>query len=219
MEQYGMRFEEMNKKQKINHIWEYYRYHILAVIIGTVVIGSLAKTILFPEPPNAVDVMFAGQMYIDINANEIKEQMKEEFGAGIDFSNVNWEEDAEIASIMFQKIPLMITTDELDVMAIATAQYENFATIYGEDMFMPLEDIPELSDVLEKYQDSLYICDKTVDDEGNLIDAEPHVYGIKTDTFSSELSCIVSSEEMIIGLNREPKDLDKAVSMLKYILE
>lgn len=219
MEQYGMRFEEMNKKQKVNHIWEYYRYHILAVIIGVVVIGSLAKTILFPPPPNDVDIMFAGQMYIDASANEIKEQLQEEYNAGIDFSNVNWEGDAEISSLMFQKIPLMITTDELDVMAIATAKYEHFATIYGEDMFTPLEEIPELSDVLEKYKDSLYICDKTVDEEGNLIDMEPHVYGIKTDKFSSNLSCILASEEMIVGLNPEPKDFDKAVSMLKYILE
>lgn len=219
MEKYGMRFEEMNKKEKIKHIWEYYRYHILAVIIGTVVICALGKTILFPEPPNDVDIMFAGQMYIDVNANEIKENLKEEYGAGVDFSNVNWEGDPEIASVMFQKIPLLITTDELDVMAIATAKYEHFATIYGADMFMPLEDIPELSGLLEKYKDSLYICDKAVDDEGNLIDTEPHVYGIKTDTFSSNLSCILSSEEMIVGLNPQPKDLDKAISMLKYILE
>ena len=219
MEQYGMRFEEMDKKQKINHIWEYYRYHILAVIIGVAVIGALGKTILFPEPPDDVDIMFAGQMYIDETAVEITENLKEEYGAGIDFSNVNWEGDVEVSSLMFQKIPLMITTDELDVMAIATSTYEHFATIYGQDMFMPLEDIPELSGLLEKYKDNLYICDKAVDDEGNLIDTEPHVLGIKTDTFSDNLSCIVASEEMIVGLNPQPKDLDKTISMLKYILE
>ena len=219
MEQYGMRFEEMNKKQKVNHIWEYYRYHILATIIAIVVVGSLAKSILFPPPPNEVDILFAGQMYIDETANSIKDEMKETFGAGVDFSNINWETDAQVASVMFQKIPLLIRTEELDVMAITTARYEHFATLYGVDMFMPLEDVPELSDLLEKYKDSLYVCDKAVDEEGNIIDAEPHVLGIKTDAFSDNLSCIVATEEMIVGLNPQAKDFDKAVSMLKYILE
>lgn len=218
MEQYGMKFEEMNKKQKIAHIWDYYRYHILAVIIAIAVLGALGKTILFPEPPDAVDIMFAGQMYVDETSTQLVDQFKEEYQAGLDLTNVNWESDPQISSIMFQKIPLLLTTNELDVMGIATKTGERFAQIYGEDMFMPLEDIPELSDLLEKYKDSLYVCDKKADEQGNLIDTTPHVYGIKTDQFKN-IPCIVASEEMIIGLNPQAKDFEKSVSMLKYILE
>ena len=142
MEQYGMKFEEMNKKQKIAHIWDYYRYHILAVIIAIAVLGALGKTILFPEPPDAVDIMFAGQMYVDETSTQLVDQFKEEYPAGLDLTNVNWESDPQISSIMFQKIPLLLTTNELDVMGIATKTGERFAQIYWEDMFMPLEDIP-----------------------------------------------------------------------------
>ena len=218
MEHYGMRFEEMNKGQKVKHIWEYYRYHILAVIIATVFIGLLGKSILFPEPADDVDVMFVGQMYIDDTSQQVSKQFKEEFKTGIDFVNVNWENDAEISSVMFQKIPLLVTANELDIMGIATGSFERFAQIYGEDMFMPLEEVPELATLLEKNKDKLYVCNQTVDNQGNLIDAKEHVYGIKADTFS-RIPCLVSSEEMVIGLNPKAKDFDKAVSMLKYILE
>lgn len=219
MEQYGMRFNEMNKKQKINHIWEYYKYHILATIIAVIVCGSIAKNIFFPEPPNEVDILFAGHMYIDKNESEIKKYMKEEYSTGIEFNNINWEADPEVASVMYQKIPLLIRIDELDIMAMPKDPYTQFVITYGEDMFIPLEEVPELSDLLEKYQDSLYVCDKIIDEDDNIIDVEPHVYGIKTDTFSSNISCIAASEEMVIGLNPNAKDLDKAISMLKYILE
>ena len=218
MEQYGMRFEEMNKKQKVKHIWEYYRYHILATIIAVAVIGALGKSILFPPAPDEVDIMLEGQMYLDTNSTEVVNQFKEEFQTGVDFSNVNWDNDPEIASIMFQKIPLLVTTNELDVMAIADTTFEKFTQIYGEDMFMPLEEVPELKDLLEKYKDQLFTCDKTIDDDGNLIDAESHVYGIKVDHFSN-LPCIIDNEEMIVGLNPKAKDFEKSVSMLKYILE
>lgn len=218
MEQYGIKFEEMNKKQKVKHIWEYYRYHILSGIIGVIVLCSLGKTIFFPEPPNDVDIMFAGQIYVDSTSTLLAQEMKETYQTGIDFTNVNWEGDPEIAGVMLQKIPLLVTTDELDIMVIEDATFEKFAQNYRSDMFMPLEDVPELQDLLEKYKDSLYICDKVVDEEGELVDSEPHVYGIKTDTFSN-LPCLIACEEMIVGLNPQAKDFEKTISMLKYILE
>lgn len=218
MEQYGIQFKEMNKKQKTQHIWEYYRYHILSGIIAIVVAISLGKTIFFPEPPNDVDIMFAGQIYVDSTSALLAEEMKETYQTGIDFTNVNWEGDPEIAGLMLQKIPLMVTTDELDIMVIADEIFEKFSYNYRSDMFMPLEDVPELQDLLEKYADSLFICDKVVDEDGNLVDSEPHVYGIKTDKFSN-LPCLIACEEMIVGLNPQAKDFDKAISMLKYILE
>ena len=218
MEQYGMKFEEMNKKQKIEHIWEYYRYKILAFVVGVCVVIGLGKAILFQDPPNDVDITMAGQMYIDVNYSDVTDQFKEEYQTGLNLINVNWEEDPQTASIIYQKIPFLMSTDELDVMAIATNTFEGFAQIYGEEMFTPLEDIPEMSDLLEKYKDRLFVCDKIVDENGDLVETKSHIYGIKVDTFSN-IPCIIASEEMIIGINPKAKDLDKAISMLEYIIE
>lgn len=218
MEQYGMKFEEMNTKQKIGHIWEYYRYHILATIIAVCVVIGLGKSILFQDPPNDVDIMLAGQMHLDVNYSDVTAQFKEDYKTGLTLTNVNWEEDPQTASIIYQKIPLLISTEELDVIGIATDTFEGFAQIYGEEVFTPLEDIPELSGLLEKYKDHLYVCDKMVDENGDLVDTEPHVYGIKVDTFNN-IPCIIASEEMVIGINSKAKDLEKSLSMLEYIIE
>lgn len=219
MEKYGISFKEMDKKHKVMHIWEYYRYHILATIVTVCVVGALIKTIFFPAPPDDVDIMFAGQMYVDETYSDVMEDFKTNYKTGLDLTSINWEADGETASIMYQKIPLMMSTQELDIMAISNDTFDHFATIYGENMFMPLEDVPEVSDLLEKYKDNLYVCDKTVDDDGNTIDAETsHVYGIKVEKFNN-IPCLAANEEMIVGLNPNAKDFEKTINMLKYILE
>lgn len=217
MEKYGITFEEMNKKEKIKHIWEYYRWHILATIIAVVMIFSLGKTILFPEPPDEVDIVIAAQMYTSVDQESVIQKFKDEFKTGLDLTNVNWE-DAQSSVVMLQKIPLMITTDEMDIFGASSAAYENFVQIYGEDMFTPLEDIPALNSLLEKYKDNLVTCDYVSDENGNKIATEEHVYGIRVDKLSN-IPCIEANEEIIVGLTSKVKDLDKAIDMLKYILE
>ena len=217
MEKYGITFEEMNKKEKIKHIWEYYRWHILATIIAVVMIFSLGKTILFPEPPDEVDIVIAAQMYTSIERESVIQKFKDEFKTGLDLTNVNWE-DAQSSMVMVQKIPLMITTDEMDIFAASSDAYENFVQIYGEDMFTPLENIPALASLLEQYKDNLVTCDYVRDENGNKIATQEHIYGIRVDKLSN-IPCIEANEEIIVGLTSKVKDLDKAIDMLKYILE
>lgn len=219
MEKYGISFKEMDKKQKVMHIWEYYRYHILSGIIAIFVTISLAKTIFFPAPPNDVDIMLAGKIYLEDTYTAVADEFKEKYKTGLDLTSVNWEEDPQIAGVMYQKIPLMLSTKEVDIVGISTSTYERFAEMYGEDMFMPMENIPELSSLLEKYEDHLYVSEKRVDEEGNKIDAEQkHVLGIKVEKFNN-IPCLGANEEMIVGLNTGAKDLEKTINMLKYILE
>jgi len=217
MEKYGITFEEMNKKEKVKHIWEYYRWHILATIIAVVMIFSLGKTMLFPQPPDEVDIVIVAQMYTNADYDKVTEQFKNEFKTGLDLTNINWQ-DSQTSVVMLQKIPLMITTDEMDIFGASSDAYENFMQIYGEDMFMPLEDIPALSELLKKYKDSLVTCNYVSDENGNKVATEEHVYGIRVDKLSN-VPCIEANEEIIVGLTSKVKDLDKAVVMLEYILE
>ena len=217
MEKYGVTFGEMNKKEKIKHIWGYYRWHILATIIAGAMIFSLGKTILFPEPPDEVDIVIAAQMYIGIERESVIQTFKDEFKTGLDLTTVNWE-DPQSSMVMVQKIPLMITTDEMDIFAASSNAYEDFIQLYGEDMFTPLEDLPALSSLLEKYSDNLVTYDYVMDENGNKIATQEHIYGIRVDKLSN-IPCIEANEEIIVGLTSKVKDLDKAIDMLKYILE
>lgn len=217
MEKYGISFQEMNKKEKAKHIWEYYRWHILATIIAVVMVFSLGKTMLFPAPPDEVDIVIAAQMYLSADNSQVVNSFKEEFQTGLDLTSINWS-DAQTSYVMLQKIPLMITTDEMDIFGSSVSQYTSFMQIYGEDMFTPLEDIPELQGLLEKYKDSLVTCNFTKDEDGNEVLTEEHVYGIRVEKLSN-IPCIEANEPLIIGLTSKVKDLDKTISMLEYILE
>lgn len=217
MEKYGISFKEMTGKEKIKHIWEYYKWHILSSIIAIFMVCSIGKAMLFPEPPDEVDIVIAAQMYMGQDYPEVAKQFKEEFKTGLDLTAVNWE-DPQTSMVMLQKIPLMVTTNEIDIIGASVDQYTKFVQIYGEDMFTPLEAIPELQDLLEKYQEDLVTCDFITDEEGKKVQTEEHVYGIKVEKLSN-VPCIEANEPLIIGLTSKVKDLDKTISMLKYILE
>lgn len=217
MEKYGITFKEMTRKEKIKHIWEYYRWHILGSIIAVFMVGSIGKAILFPEPPDEVDIVVTAQMYVNQDYSDVADQFKEEFKTGLDLTNVNWD-DAQTAMVMLQKVPLMITTNEIDIIGASVEQYMKFVQAYGQDMFIPLENIPELQDLLERYQDALVTCDFITDEEGQKVPTEEHVYGIRVEKLSN-IPCVEANEPLIIGLTSKVKDLDKTITMLKYILE
>ena len=217
MEKYGVTFQEMHTKEKIKHIWGYYRWHILSAMIGLVVVFFLGKALFFPEPPNDVDIVIAANMHLSMEDEEVIRQFKEEFNTGLDLSNILWA-DPQSSVIMLQKIPLMITTGEMDIFGATSETYENFMQVYGEDMFIPLEKLPALSDLLDKYSDQLVSCDYIRDEEGNKVDTQTHIYGIRVSQLS-HMPCIEANEELIVGLTSNVKDLDKAIDMLKYILE
>ena len=65
MEKYGISFKEMDKKQKVKHIWTYYRYHIIAGIIACFMIFNFGKTIICPETPKDVEVVMVGPLLIN----------------------------------------------------------------------------------------------------------------------------------------------------------
>ena len=44
------KFKSMNSKQKLEYIWEYYRFTILGTIIGVLLVGNLVYTMLKPKP-------------------------------------------------------------------------------------------------------------------------------------------------------------------------
>lgn len=217
MEKYGMRFEDMTKKEKVNHIWEYYKWHIIGTIITVVMAVSIGKAMLFPAPPDDVDIVVAAQMYTNLNSDAVIKEFKEKYQTGLDLTTINWN-DAETAFVMIQKLPLMVSTEEMDIIAVSVETYDKFIQMYGTDMFTPLDIVPELSDLLEKYESQLVKSDFILDEEGNKVPTEEHVYGIKVDKLSN-IPCIEAHEEIIVGLTSRVKDLDKTVTMLKYILE
>lgn len=217
MEKYGISFKEMNKKQKVKHIWTYYRYHILASIIALIVVGSLGKSIFFPKPANLVEVIISGPLYLNDEQYTVSDKFESDYRIGLSVTSLNWESGDQMVTAMYQKIPALLTAKSLDILALPVSQYEEFTKIHGENMFVPLENVPELSKVLEEQADNLFTYDKGIDEEGNTIDAQEHIYGIKVQSFPT-ISCIDYNEEMVIGLTSTMKDRERSIKVFEYLL-
>lgn len=141
MEKYGKGFKELTFKQKVNHIWEYYRWYILSFIIGAAVISSLVISIFTPQEVHDVDIVLAGKMNYDETQPEVVKSYKEMFNADLGLSIVDWDNMGEMGMAMLQKIPLLVKTDELDVLGLEPMMFESYTRQLGADMFVPLETI------------------------------------------------------------------------------
>lgn len=217
MEKYGIGFKEMDRKQKVAHIWTYYRYHILSTIVGCIVVGMLAKTMLFPPPENTLDILISGPLYADETQTEVMNGFKSDYNIGLSIMAMDWEIDGQMASVMYQKIPVIIGASDLEILALPQEEYEYFVRIYGAEMFQPLEEVPEFKELLEEHKDHLFTYDKAIDEKGNEIPGESHIYGIKVSSFPT-VSCIKQNNEMVIGMTTKLRHKEKAQWMYKYLL-
>lgn len=219
MEKYGKQFKDMNLWEKIKHIWEYYRWHIVATILTVVVTVNLGITMLRPQEVDSVDVMIVGRTAYSDGYEETVDMFKEQFDAGLEIVSVDWEQGGEMEMVMLQKIPLMMMTNELDVLALAPSRFELYIQQTGPDMFVQLDTIPQLEEVLEENKDRLLTSKYTFNEEGDIIEGDvEHVYGIYVDKFKN-VPCIRASEQMVVGITGKPKDVQKAAEMLAYLIE
>ncbi len=218
MEKYGKDFKELTFKQKVNHIWEYYRWYILSFIIGAVIISSLVISIFTPQEVHDVDIVLAGKMNYDETQPEVVKSYKEMFNADLGLSIVDWDNMGEMGMAMLQKIPLLVKTDELDVLGLEPMMFESYTRQLGADMFVPLETIPEFSGLLEKYEDRLVTYNQKYNDDQELVEAEEHIYGIRISKFAN-IPCITANDEFIIGVTTTVKDLEKTAQLLDYLLD
>lgn len=217
MEKYGKRFKELTLKQKISHIWEYYGWMIISVMIGIVVISNLIISIFTPQKIYDVDVVIAGKMNYDETQPEVARTYEEMFNANLELSIVDWDNMGEMGMAMLQKIPLLVKTGELDVLGLEPSMFESYTRQLGGDLFVPLETIPEFEGLLEKYRDRLVTYHQKYNDNDELIETDEHVYGIRISKFTN-IPCIKANDEFIIGVTTTVKDLEKTAQLLDYLL-
>ena len=219
MERYGKTFKELNFKEKVAHIWEYYRWYFLSVIIGVVMLSSILVSVFTPQELHDVDILIAGKLNYDETQPEVVESYKEMFNADLGLSNMNWEAQmGQMEMAMLQKIPLLVRTNELDILGLEPTTFQSYTRQLGVDLLIPLETVPEFKELLEKYEDRLMSYNEKYNEDQQLEEVEEHINGIRVSEFAN-IPCITANEEMIIGVTVNVKDINKTVKVLEYLLE
>lgn len=227
MEKYGTSFKELSFKKKTQHIWEYYRWHIVASIIGILVVGSFMRSILTPPKNFAVDIVVAAKLISDETQPAVVEKFENELNTSLSIASVDFANMGQLEMVMMQKIPLLARTKELDILILSKDAYMSYLNQGGIDMFTPLDTIKELEPLLESKKDSLItskdIVPKEIGPDGQETKGEPltgeeHIYGIKVSELQN-VPCITLSEDLVIGITSVAKDIPKTVEMVDYLVK
>lgn len=220
VEKYGKAFSEMGFKEKVEHLWEYYRKPALFCIVAGVLLIQLIVAMLTPREVNTVDITLAGKIYTEDQKvlDEVTTNFKQNFDAGLMISVVDWTKSTEMELATAQKIALQVTTKELDILGLPPQTFDNYLRETGQDMFRPLDEIPECKALLEEYKDQLVIAGYNKDENFNITKGDQHVFGIKVSKIDNIPSSVLD-EEIVLGITTTAKDIDKTVEMMRYLLE
>ncbi|MDA3732233.1 hypothetical protein PBV87_12130 [Niameybacter massiliensis] len=205
------KFKEMNTKQKVGYIWEYYRYAILGTIIGIFLVSQIVTTMLKPKDNFDAHVVVTSKMVIDSAKMEEEEQFfKENFNTDLYYLPADWSQMDSQMVLNDQLMMLKIQVREVDIFAMSEDRYSKYMEIEGFDPFLALDEVPEMAPLLEQYKDSLLTAT-------SLEDGKEHVYGIKVDKLE-HLEGGITAEPLVISLISVPKNINKAVEIIDYLI-
>lgn len=206
-------FKDLSRQKKIEHIWEYYKWHIIGSIIGIVTLTSLITTMLRPRPPvYPVNMIVSGKMIYNEDAfEEDLKPFKETLGTDIYLMPGDWDSQNQTTMVNNQMLMLKFQVREGDVLAISPARHEGFMAIEDFDTFAMLDELPGLEGTLEAYKDQLVTGISRED-------GKEHVFGIRTQKIN-DLESVDLKEEYIVSIITQPKDMEAAINLVNYILK
>ena len=213
------KFKALTKKEKVEHIWEYYRLHIIGTMAGVFFVVSILMTIFGPKPPEpAADLVIVGgyvghEEKVDQFKSDIEDiiDQGEEGKVNVNIMTVNWEEQSEVTMAMEQKLMLMFQTRELDVLILEKEKFDIYVNNLDSTLCQPLESIPELAQILEDNQESL-VRRKFRDDDTEKI------YGISVKD-NIKLKEIGLQDDFIVVIPIVAKNTENAVEVVKWLYE
>lgn len=208
------KLKNMSTKEKYEHIWEYYRYHIIGFAFAFFIISSILIGVFGPgEPESAVDVVIMGKYYNDADKVELFESEIENIidegkmgKVNVTMHNVDWDSPSSMEVALNQKLMLMFKTQEIDLMIVEETKFDSYVEMVQDGVYESLEDVADLSVILEKNKDKL-VKRKM----GN--DKEEKVYGLYAKDVK-KLQGIGLSDDYVVSV---PVTSDKKENAFKVI--
>jgi hypothetical protein len=207
----------MIKKEKLQHIWYYYKWHMIGGVFGLWMIISLLVSIFGPKPPEpGVYAAFVGKYINTDQMMEIEQQAAKEITKSpekspvkIECFYIDKEKEDQMTVAMMQKFMAMISAKQLDIIAAPESQFQEQA---AQGMYMPLEEISQLQPLLEKMQEKLV---KATTEE----DPKENVYGIKIDASDKVGVAGEDAVDTVIGIAVNTEKQQNAVAFLEWIVQ
>ncbi|RRD93745.1 hypothetical protein EII17_11155 [Clostridiales bacterium COT073_COT-073] len=126
MEKYGKSFKELNKKEKLEYIIEYYKFHIIGGLVGLVIVFSLLNHYLFNPPKEVMVDITITAPYLEPQGLEALQTEVREFiepklpgkTGQIELLYFSPNNDPQTQMVMTTKLIGKTTTGELDILIL-----------------------------------------------------------------------------------------------------
>lgn len=195
------KLKNMNMKEKLNYLWEYYRFHALGVILAIVAIIYVVYQVITPS----INTQFYAAIIDSSVPTEVVDQYASDFSDYLEFNPKL--EDVQINDTFYLSgsgnynlqaaLTAYIAAREVDVIIAPESLFSNYTM---NDYFTKLsEALP--TDIYSSMTDRFYISETTENSdknaygiylndsdlfEGITYDGEPYVLGILTNYPHSE---------------------------------
>lgn len=224
------KFKDMDTRSKIQHIGEYYKWHITGTIIGALILFSLLNLYIFNPPATPSAQIVVAGAYVDQEATsafelELREVLPEMFTE---------EEEIMVLPMFFgsgasdpsfmattQKLMAMTAANEIDILIGDEENMKNYAE---RGYFADLEELMD-ENFLQEHNNQLVeievIIDEEYDENGMPYPTavESHKPLIKMNDSQKLRRLLPASEEVYIGILVNSKRMDNTLEIFDYIVQ
>lgn len=202
------KFKSMNFKEKCAYIWDYYKIHIISVIVSIILIFSFIHSIV-TKADVYCNITYIGEtisseevaeVKSDLNKNILNNSKKEIIG----FDSIS---TTDMDPVTIQLLAAKISSKEIDLAVVSKDYYEQNV---NEFLFFDLSSIKGFSSL--NLSDSQLI--KAKDEKGNEV-----VYGIKANNLNYLNKINYSSDDNILVIISNSERVDSAFKLLSLFCE
>lgn len=153
-------FKTMTFGEKLEHIWEYYKLAILAVVFIVVVVVYAIVKVVTPEPDIVMNALLVNSNSFEVSEEDAFDSYLKENGYDIEHETINvntalymdTENGGQASVTSYQALIAMVMVGEIDLLVADEGVISMIGVGQG---LLEMEEVlpPEL---LEKYQDRLY---------------------------------------------------------------
>lgn len=209
-----MGYKDLKPKEKVEHIWIYYRFIILGILLGVVMIVWITTTIVINvNKVYALDVTIVGAYVEQTAADKLRDDLqaffKEKGIKGevvVDILNTSSTDPNETMAVS-AKFMAKTSSNGLDLILSVGDVYQNYAE---SGLYASLDELFDNGTL--KVEEKLKILNTAVDT------ADEKVYGVDV-TFNPLLSGIADPEKgLIMSMCTSSEKKENTIEVLKYFL-
>jgi hypothetical protein len=202
--------KSMSRKEKIEYIWDYYKLHIISVIVVIAVIASFIHGQL-TKIDYVVNVTIIGNAISESKKEEAEKKftslvIKEGEQRKQALIDVIATDKSELSYEMMQKFVVRIAAGEIDVVILDKGFFDSFVK---QDMFIPLESISQinLSDIKQS----------KIEASGSTNNKAVYAIGVEG---NKELEAMgYDTKNKVLGIMASSKNKDNGIKVFNDILD